>query len=342
MVKLKRVSRETQKEKQQKLLSFASNAAFNLTHVSTQTIDARQTQINTRSLNAEELTAVIDGAEHDLTIYCDKTGQPFDKINLDHWVKMHRIMGAEKAHERFRAIQSLKVCPWWIDTSPKMLDELMIDDPTGYFVYAASYISYGKRWSLSISESISYDDKLQIKMQWLENKKKCWKNIQDCDRSEVIEANHVMKFFNANFREYSKFSQRIKPIMMMNIGDTVSIQEWIDILRETISEILMREIRAKRLSPRPSASDIIELKNKYGVWQNFRLQKSGNLGETDYWNIRIEGVIEDEIRKGKLKSRGMVLLHNEMKPKKRKDIPFTGNVLKNPFANLNMKKVKEG
>lgn len=88
-----------------------------------------------------ETSAVINSVEISiLNFYCSKTGRKIGQRDLSEIEQMVNFYGLEYAEQLAEYIDMTVSCsPVWLVTNPDQLDKLMILDPCGYFVYAASY-----------------------------------------------------------------------------------------------------------------------------------------------------------------------------------------------------------
>jgi len=92
-------------------------------------------------LKQVETSAVINSVEISiLNFYCSKTGRKIGQRDLSEIEQMVNFYGLEYAEQLAEYIDMTVSCsPVWLVTNPEQLDKLMILDPCGYFVYAASY-----------------------------------------------------------------------------------------------------------------------------------------------------------------------------------------------------------
>ena len=77
-------------------------------------------------------------------LFCVKTGQPIGKRNWPQFYALARVCSTEKDAPQFAFLATMlrenSCAAHWLKTDGSALDHLMIADPIGYFIYAASFL----------------------------------------------------------------------------------------------------------------------------------------------------------------------------------------------------------
>lgn len=91
--------------------------------------------------NQVQMQDMADNTAIDITmLYCGKTGGIIGERNSETIYDMLEFYGLDKAKELVKYIDcTAGILPIWLVTNPDNLDKLMIQDPCGYFIYAAAY-----------------------------------------------------------------------------------------------------------------------------------------------------------------------------------------------------------
>lgn len=246
--------------------------------------------------------------------YCNKTGKCLRELTINEVLNMEFLHGPELVKRSLQAAAISNVAPQWIVTNPDSLEKLQAMYPADYFVFAASkvFVGIGNWGALKGSEENKLKRvKLLAKLRTLAGSQL---------PEKLAEANEAMR----------RFLALIAPSQAHGIidwGDLVfenlTPQDVIDAIAKNIKLILKHEYRNGRLRRNVSFHDVIELKEIYNGFANFRRQgKPKKLTDTEIAYLSLK----HEFMPGLTKSQVFVKTISGQNNKVEKPSKFTGKV----------------
>jgi len=168
------------------------------TTVSPEGIEAKIESLEFANLTESMLIANEDCFKPFIKTYCNKSGKYLNAYSLERFSDMLSIHGKEKTLSLLIQLSASNYSLEWMCTDYKTLNKLMIQDATGYFVYAASHffeLSPPKTQGKNLDFSL-VPEEYKNKFLFLQDKIKS-RNSLDVLKHQyldlIIEANELMR-----------------------------------------------------------------------------------------------------------------------------------------------------
>jgi len=238
-----------------------------------------------------ELEILIKANDFDfkplLKQYCNKTGREISTVSIDTITTLLKIHDESRVLSLLKQMSTENYCIEWLDTSPQILNKLMLIDPESYFIYAASnFFSLNNPACQSTTDNDTVDTNrkwafLQDKVETRRNL--CVLSIMDLkNKNLVIEANELMRRLLGLAKPQKQFIDRF--FRAQNLLETsnslYALQNFISDLKENLLFLIKKHFRSIRTNIESqwkkmytiSANDIEALKKEYSGLSQFHNQ----------------------------------------------------------------------
>lgn len=206
----------------------------------------------------------FDGIEPK-TVYCRKTGVALYAIEDKHFALLLQVQNKTQGETLEPSVLQSSVAPWWIRTDGKALDQLAELDPVGYFVYAASMVTY-RRAKIDKADdpkgpSVTSDT------EWLRQKIKLHAYLQHKPLTAIVKLNRL-------FHKLLQFEGKLLYVPWRAL-DELAVDQRFDDLEQTINVLITRVFNKYLGSARkPTAINMAEFANKHRAGGQFASQNA--------------------------------------------------------------------
>ena len=209
------------------------------------------------------------------TVYCTKTGQVISSWDYEKISLLLDCMSKERVAHILNSTVNNKVADHWYYTDGESLNNLCDIDPVGYFIYSMSLII--QVFQKEFAESKTYPEHYQIHKNtiWQKKKQDAYAAAIQIPLKTIAYANEMQRRYLSLARTLTvlRFNEltEVNPVKISNTEK--SVNQYCKELSDTIKNILTDAVKKRIIKPELSYHDVTQLKNLYGGYSNYRIQR---------------------------------------------------------------------
>lgn len=279
--------------------------------------------------------------------YCNKSGKFLHNVSLERFGDMLNIHGKDKTLKLLTMLHSSNYSLEWIDTSPSVLNKLMIQDCSGFFIYAANHLfELFDPYSKTVQKFKGVPEAYKKSYLRLKDKIHARKDLDFLiDQSEenrqlILQANELMRRLIGLARPTKTMMVTFFTFnsLLACTNDKKSLQIFIQDIKENLTFLLQRHFKKIKNSIfienknlyRITANDIEKIKNELEGLSSFHNQPSiKNQSKRTSIMMDLKGFIVEEFGEAEL-------WEDEDFEYIEKDKPLNHHKLDDAFMGLNL------